>query len=48
MTARFWLVVVAVAIAIAAARCSKDVVLGVAPGSDAAADGGIDATWDSD
>lgn len=47
MTSRLWLVVVAIAIAIAATRCSKDVVLGVAPGSDAAADAGIDATSDS-
>ena len=47
MTSRFWFVVVAIAIALAATRCSKDVVLGVAPGSDAAADAGIDAASDS-
>ncbi|HEY5449381.1 MAG TPA: hypothetical protein VIQ54_11545 [Polyangia bacterium] len=47
MTSRLWFVVVAIAIALAATRCGKDVVLGVAPGSDAAADAGIDATSDS-
>ena len=48
MTSRFWIAVafaIGTAIALAAA-CDKDVVLGVAPGSDASADAGIDATTD--
>lgn len=35
-----WLTAVVIALALAAARCDRDVPLGVDPGSDAAADAG--------
>jgi len=35
-----WLTAVVIALALAAARCGRDVHLGVDPGSDAAADAG--------
>jgi hypothetical protein len=35
-----WLTAVVIALALAAARCDRDVHLGVDPGSDAAADAG--------
>jgi len=47
MTSRLLFVVFAAAIALTAARCGKDVVLGVAPGADAAADAGFDGGVDA-
>jgi len=47
VTSRFWTAVFfAIAVALAGAGCNKDVVLGVAPGADAVADAGFDATTD--
>ena len=43
-SARSWLTAVAVALALAAARCDKNVDLGVAPASDAGSDAADAAT----